>query len=192
MSPLRFNISHTNDLIICAVTFTDDIGCDVEMVHRNCDFFSIAKSYFSWKEYLDLINTSKNQQRSRFFDYWTLKESYIKTCGQGLSIPLTDFSFQIGSSRLQHENDNIQLSFSVKRTDHAQFWRSWLFYPNEKHRIAVSLRGKSSNQGKPYRFRFFENTPMLKTIELSELRFSVLNKNSAHPTKNETILHHTL
>ena len=169
--PLRFNLSHTDDLIICAVTLNDDIGCDVEIVYRNCGFLSIAESYFSQEEFLDLLDTPENDQRNRFFDYWTLKESYIKTCGSGLSIPLTDFSFQIGSSRMQHKNDNIQLSFSAKRFDSAQFWRNWLFYPNEKHRIAVSIRGKYNNQTRQSRFRYFENTPLLETTELSDLSF---------------------
>ena len=169
--PLKFNISHTDDLIICAVMLSDEIGCDVEMVNRNCSFLSIAEDYFSQQEFSDLLNTPEKEQRSRFFDYWTLKESYIKARGLGLSIPLTDFSFEIGSSKLQHKNDNIRLRFSANRFDHAQFWRNWLFYPNEKHRIAISTKGKTNNQARQYEFRFFENTPLLQTSELSKLSF---------------------
>ena len=42
--PLRFNISHTDKLIICAVMLNDDIGCDVENTKRNTQ-----KCYFSLK-----------------------------------------------------------------------------------------------------------------------------------------------
>ncbi|NRB82055.1 MAG: 4'-phosphopantetheinyl transferase, partial [Saccharospirillaceae bacterium] len=35
--PLRFNISHTDNLIICAVMLNDDIGCDVENTQRSSD-----------------------------------------------------------------------------------------------------------------------------------------------------------
>jgi len=173
MLPLRFNISHSDDLIICAITLNDDIGCDVEMINRNCRFLSIAKDNFSKKEFSDLLNLPENQQCSRFFDYWTLKESYIKARGLGLSLPLKDFSFQIGSSRLRQLNENIQLGFHTKCFDNPQHWRSWLFYPNEKHRVAVSIKGKPSNQTKKYRFRYFKNIPLYKTIELKEMSFSV-------------------
>lgn len=45
--PLRFNISHTKNLIICAVTLKRDIGCDVEQIERKSDVLAIADRYFS-------------------------------------------------------------------------------------------------------------------------------------------------
>ena len=45
--PLRFNLSHTQGLIVCAVTLNDDIGIDVEHVDRNNDILNIADRYFS-------------------------------------------------------------------------------------------------------------------------------------------------
>lgn len=44
--PLRFSISHADDVIIGAVTVNDDIGCDVEMIHRSCVFFPLLKIIF--------------------------------------------------------------------------------------------------------------------------------------------------
>lgn len=171
--PLRFNISHTDDLIICAVTLNDDIGCDVEMTNRNCEFLSIAENFFSSSEFAELLGKTGTQQRSRFFDYWTLKESYIKAWSQGLTIPLADFNFHIGPSKLHQYNDNISLSFAPHRCDLAELWRNWLFYPNNEHRIAVSVKAQSDNQIKPYKFRYFENTPLVKTTELHWLGISV-------------------
>ncbi len=96
--PLRFNLSHCKDMIVCAVTLNHDIGCDVESANRSNNALSIARHYFSENEIEALFNLSEEQQMSRFFEYWTLKESYIKACGQGLLIPLSDFSFQIGKA----------------------------------------------------------------------------------------------
>jgi len=166
--PLRFNISHTDNLIICAVMLNDDIGCDVENTKRKSDVLSIAKYSFSDVEINDLVMQPAAQQASRFFDYWTLKESYIKAWGLGLSIPLKDFSFTLPD---QHQNENISyidditLSFAAHRVDDANIWRSWLFYPNAIHRVALSVRAKSNNQKIDYKMRFFNSTPLTNVIE---------------------------
>ncbi len=175
--PLRFNISHTKNLIVCAVTLTDDIGCDVENTSRSNDVLAIAERYFSAKESTELFSLPDEQQRHRFFDYWTLKESYIKAWGLGLAIPLADFSFTINDTvQIRNEifaiKSDIILSFARHREDKPQVWRSWLLYPTiaidekQEHRIALSLRtkdlgAKADNQDTDYQLRFFDSLPLL-------------------------------
>jgi 4'-phosphopantetheinyl transferase len=166
--PLRFNISHTKGLIVCAVTLEDDIGCDVENTTRNNDVLAIADRYFSSDETKELFSLPKEQQRHRFFDYWTLKESYIKAWGLGLAIPLKDFSFNIIDDLVEQKasfsiKNTISLSFAQHRIDNAEIWRNWLLYPNgdEQHRIAIALRAKKNNQAISYQFRYFNSTPLL-------------------------------
>jgi len=170
--PLRFNISHTKNLIICAVTLNDDIGCDVENIGRTNDVLAIAERYFSPQETKELFALPITEQRDRFFDYWTLKESYIKAWGLGLAIPLADFSFSIKDSHSQKRGGfvikhDIQLSFAAHRKDNNEIWRSWLLYPideteeKSQHRIALSLRAKNNNQALDYQLRFFSSTPLL-------------------------------
>jgi 4'-phosphopantetheinyl transferase len=170
--PLRFNISHTKKLIICAVTLINDIGCDVEHVERKTDVLAIADRYFSKLETAELFSLPTSLQRQRFFDYWTLKESYIKAWGEGLSIPLSDFSFHIASGEEDYQNSNIHLSFSPDREDDAALWRSWLFYPGTEHRIALSIKNIASESGaeKPkggYTLRFFDSVPLISCQEMS-------------------------
>jgi 4'-phosphopantetheinyl transferase len=184
--PLRFNISHTKNLIICAVTLEDDIGCDVENTGRSNDVLAIAERYFSPKESTELFALPEAQQRNRFFDYWTLKESYIKAWGLGLSIPLKDFSFNINDTTYEHKKNDkdlftikadISLNFAQHRIDEPQIWRSWLIYPSaaidkkQEHRIALSLRTKklttkANNQQTDYQLRFFDTLPLLGYQEL--------------------------
>jgi 4'-phosphopantetheinyl transferase len=166
--PLRFNISHTKGLIICAVTLEDDIGCDVENTTRSNDLLAIANRYFSAIETKELFSLTKEQQQHRFFDYWTLKESYIKAWGLGLAIPLKDFSFNITNAIAEKNNSftmksAISLSFAQHRVDNANRWRNWLLYPNnnEPHRIAIALRAKKNNQKNTYQLRYFNSTPLL-------------------------------
>lgn len=171
--PLRFNISHTKGLIICAVTLEDDIGCDVENTTRSNDVLAIANRYFSAIETKELFSLPEEQQRHRFFDYWTLKESYIKAWGLGLAIPLKDFSFNIADAIVEKNalftiKNVIGLSFAQHRVDNAGRWRNWLLYPNtsEQHRIAIAIRANENNQDSAYKLRCFNSTPLLGYQEL--------------------------
>lgn len=166
--PLRFNLSHTKGLIICAVTLKDDIGCDVEDTTRSNNVLAIADRYFSSVETEELFSLPKEQQRHRFFDYWTLKESYIKAWGLGLAIPLKDFSFNIIDDLVEETTsfaikNAISLSFAQHRVDNTESWRNWLLYPNgnEQHRIAIAIRAKENNQKATYQLRCFNSTPLL-------------------------------
>jgi 4'-phosphopantetheinyl transferase len=177
--PLRFNISHTKGLIICAITLTNDIGCDVEDISRSNDVLAIAERYFSTQETTELFSLPVEQQRSRFFDYWTLKESYIKAWGLGLAIPLVDFTFTINDQINKKDSvvinkefnvkDNITLSFAPNRIDEPSVWRSWLIYPNgsEKHRIALSLRSNKDIQHTNFSLRFFNTIPLCGYEEIT-------------------------
>ncbi|NQY62777.1 MAG: 4'-phosphopantetheinyl transferase superfamily protein [Alteromonadaceae bacterium] len=178
--PLRFNISHTKNLIICAVMLNDDIGCDVENTTRNNNVLAIADRYFSPSETEELFSLPVEQQRSRFFDYWTLKESYIKAWGLGLAIPLKDFSFNldnetVSSSTLTSQSlkmkESISLSFAEHRLDQPEIWRSWIFYPSEEHRIAISVRGLTNNQKTDFKFRFFNSKPLVSYTEVDRFQF---------------------
>jgi len=167
--PLRFNLSHARDMIICAVTLHDDIGCDVESLERRADPLRIASHYFSEREVNELFSLPGERQRSRFFDYWTLKESYIKACGTGLfGVPLGDFSFAIGGGDGSRVNDDIRIAFAPSITDDSALWRSWLYYPSERNRIAISVKAASAADasGAGRRFRLFASTPLAAVQEL--------------------------
>jgi 4'-phosphopantetheinyl transferase len=85
LPPLRFNLSHTAGLSACAVTLDRDIGVDVEMTGRRVARMEIARRFFAPQE-----AAAVEAEPERFFDYWTLKEAYIKATGRGLSMPLRE------------------------------------------------------------------------------------------------------
>lgn len=171
---LRFNISHTKGLIVCALAREFDVGIDVEDISRNSDVLAIADRYFSPIEVQELFSHEDDDiKRSRFFDYWTLKESYIKAWGLGLAIPLDQFSFHIQprtliEGQLELINHNIQLSFDPRRNDDPQHWQSWLFYPSDSHRMALSIR---SGQNIDYKVKLFKTVPLLSSYAI-DLPFS--------------------
>ena len=92
--PISFNLSHAGGLTACAVVLDYEIGIDVEDSTRKIDI-NIADRFFSKQESEYLGQTREKEKKKVFFDFWTLKESYIKAKGKGLSIPLDEFSFKI-------------------------------------------------------------------------------------------------
>lgn len=132
--PVRFNLSHARGLIMCGVTRDVDIGVDVEDTHRTTSMsVSSLSSYFSEQEINDLGELPPEQQKQRFFDYWTLKESYIKARGKGLALPLAKFSFRFSENKL--------CGFSVhpELEDTAGNWCFWRIAMSGRYRVAVAV-----------------------------------------------------
>lgn len=102
LDDFHFNISHSGSWVVCAVDI-NPIGIDVEKISQ-IDL-DISKNYFSQKEHEDLLRS--NNPIEYFFTLWSLKESYIKFIGKGLSHPLDSFSMVFSSnSKINIEVDN--------------------------------------------------------------------------------------
>jgi len=132
--PLCFNLSHTQNLVVMAVTLGREIGVDVEYLPRLGKMIEIADHFFSPTEVEQLRALPEEKQKTRFFDLWTLKEAYIKACGMGLSIPLDHFSFSFSPQ------GKIEISFEPERNDQPEHWQFWQIHPAEMHKIAMALK----------------------------------------------------
>jgi 4'-phosphopantetheinyl transferase len=135
LGTLSFNLAHTAGLIVCACTNAGAIGVDVEHIERDNAPLDIADRYFSAAEVSELRASPPEQRAERFFYYWTLKESYIKAIGTGLSTPLDRFSFNLARA------GSIGLSFHEGLSDDPRRWRLWLLEPMRTHFVAVCAEG---------------------------------------------------
>ena len=81
---LRFNVSHSRDIAMVAVTRGREVGVDVEWVQPDIEFAPIASHYFDPRENWDLLTAPQTERASRFFDLWTQKEARLKAAGIGL------------------------------------------------------------------------------------------------------------
>ena len=78
---VRFNISHSGDLVICAVS-DFEIGIDIQEKSRmNTD--RIAKKIMSSAEHKKYLESSERQDF--FYRVWVMKESYVKWTGDGIT-----------------------------------------------------------------------------------------------------------
>ncbi|MGE6379151.1 4'-phosphopantetheinyl transferase family protein [Peribacillus muralis] len=84
---IHYNISHSGDYVACAL-HDEEVGVDIE---KTGPFdLELAKGFFTEEEYGQVWEAG--DRLAAFYDMWTLKESYIKAVGKGLSIPLRDFN----------------------------------------------------------------------------------------------------
>ncbi len=89
--PLHFNVSHSDQTIVIALTRAAPLGVDVEYMRRKTDYRNIAKRFFATAEWEDLCNVPQALRRRAFYNCWTRKEAYIKALGSGLSTSLNSF-----------------------------------------------------------------------------------------------------
>lgn len=87
-TPLYFNLTHSGDLALLAVTQARQVGIDVETVRPVDSLNHLARMICSPSEYDTLIRLPSGDQLTGFFNCWTRKEAYIKATGKGLSQPL--------------------------------------------------------------------------------------------------------
>jgi 4'-phosphopantetheinyl transferase len=86
-APIHFNLAHSQDLAIYAVSCDRELGIDLEYLNLRCDVEEIANRYFvsAEKQIIRDLADQPDQQSLAFYRAWTLKEAYGKATGQGIA-----------------------------------------------------------------------------------------------------------
>ncbi len=88
---VRFNVSHSDDVALVAVTLSREVGIDLEKVRPEFAGLEIAERFFSPTEVETLRSLPLKLKSRGFFNCWTRKEAFVKATGKGLSFPLRAF-----------------------------------------------------------------------------------------------------
>lgn len=92
---LFFNISHSGDYLV--VAFSDqEVGVDIERIGNAR--MEVARRFFHPVEVDELEGTEEPLRTVLFFRLWSVKESFLKYVGSGLSAPLSGFRVGCGKS----------------------------------------------------------------------------------------------
>lgn len=90
----EYNISHSGEYVVLAYG-EERLGIDIEQIGDKD--IAVARRCFTQKEYDYVIygdGSCDGEQadiQSRFSRIWTMKESYLKMTGEGISVPLNSF-----------------------------------------------------------------------------------------------------
>jgi 4'-phosphopantetheinyl transferase len=87
---IDFNISHSGNYVMCALSDEGNIGVDIEEI-KAIDVTQFKK--FITSDELALIQNSENSL-TEFYELWAKKEAVMKAEGRGLSIPLKDIKIE--------------------------------------------------------------------------------------------------
>jgi len=138
-SPIRFSLSHCHELVVMAVAKECEVGVDCEYIHRKSNLNALSEYYLSNEEKKRFNEiTHPFKKRKRFYEYWTLKEAYLKALGYGLHYPLKKIDFQIESCpATQRVNPNIQINDRASQyvhNNHSEFG----LYSLGDHQVAIA------------------------------------------------------
>jgi 4'-phosphopantetheinyl transferase len=133
---LHFNLSHTDGLAVLAISTQAEVGVDVENSRRTGMTRELAEHFFSSEEYQVVAYLQDPERTIKMLEFWTLKESYIKAVGAGLSIALDSFAFALGREGCPARL--IRLDSNPLEIDQWYFWQG---QPTPQHLIALAIKG---------------------------------------------------
>ncbi|MCC6299524.1 MAG: 4'-phosphopantetheinyl transferase superfamily protein [Anaerolineales bacterium] len=132
---LEFNLSHSGEYALVAVTRGRNIGVDVEQIRAEVEIEELASRNFSPREVSELMALPPAQRIIGFFNCWTRKEAYIKAQGLGLSLPLDSFDVSLGEPAV--------LRATRPNADEAVQWTALSLTVDTNHAGAVAVRGNN-------------------------------------------------
>ncbi|MED1744784.1 4'-phosphopantetheinyl transferase superfamily protein [Brevibacillus borstelensis] len=84
-----FNVSHSGKWVVAIVGNRQLVGIDIEEILPM--EMELAKNFFSLDDYICLMKKREKERLEYFYEQWTLKESYVKAIGRGLSVAFDSF-----------------------------------------------------------------------------------------------------
>jgi 4'-phosphopantetheinyl transferase len=98
-SAIKFNVAHSDGLVLYAVVRGREIGVDVERLRPVVEWRELSARYFAPREVAELTALAPELQEQAFFTGWTRKEAYLKALGCGMAVPLDQFAVTLGPGR---------------------------------------------------------------------------------------------
>ncbi|PXX40219.1 4'-phosphopantetheinyl transferase family protein [Undibacterium pigrum] len=131
------SISHAGELVVVALAHDADIGVDVELLHHDVNLDELMGVVCSAREIAEINKPGQKQnQKSRtqkFYEFWVLKEAYLKATGDGLSADARRLVFSV---------DNVSTVSLLQSLDKqpAHAWDFFLKLYDQQHVLALASR----------------------------------------------------
>jgi 4'-phosphopantetheinyl transferase len=136
--PLQFNLSSCQNRVVFAFALEKEIGVDIEQVHSFPELESMSERWFSSGEQAGLFALGTEMRIEAFFHIWTQKESFLKAHGEGMFLPLQDFTVSVDP------NETGSLLSINWRADDASRWKIVSHVPEAGWRVAICVCEKTN------------------------------------------------
>lgn len=83
---LRFNLSHSGDCAVLALSSDGEVGVDVESMRHRSPVLPVALRFFADDEAAAVAACEGQARVAAFLRTWTRKESVLKSTGRGLGV----------------------------------------------------------------------------------------------------------
>lgn len=130
---LQYNVSHSGDWVVCVISGSP-VGVDIEQI-QPIDL-EVSRRFFSPIEHAQLMELPEAARLERFYELWTLKESFVKAVGMGLSMPLDSFTFSY---------DAGEDCFRLKAPDPYAHLEGTLIELDNRYKLAVCTSGTNKD-----------------------------------------------
>lgn len=151
---LRFNLTHSHELALYAITHGREIGVDLEYIRPVAEADHIAEQFFSARERAVFHALPMSQKEEAFFNCWTRKEAYLKASGHGLDWPLNKVEVSLAPG------EPAKLLSIARDCQEASRWFIQALTPAPGYVAAVAVEG----HGGQFRCWDFEPSRKLETL----------------------------
>ena len=133
---LHFNLSHSGEWALVAVTSLGPVGVDVEQVRDDFSGEAIARRFFSPSEVEAFLALPPELRTQGFFSCWTRKEAFIKAVGMGVSFALDGFAVSL------HPDEQPRVLWVRDNPQEADSWSLLDLRPGPGYAAALAIRAK--------------------------------------------------
>jgi 4'-phosphopantetheinyl transferase len=132
-APIRFNVSHSADLALIAVSGGQELGVDLERLRSIREAERIVESYFTLAENAQFLSVDPASRDPVFLRGWTRKEAILKARGVGLAGLATSFETMFGTGELSR---GFTAAMPVPRIEG---WTLWEASPQAEYVAALAV-----------------------------------------------------
>jgi 4'-phosphopantetheinyl transferase len=125
---LQFNLSHSQDYALVAISRDRMIGADIEYIHATRDIHGIVHRFFSNAEITQYEALPSTERLPGFYRAWTRKEALVKAIGKGLAHSLSDFSVSFAEESTE----------TLQTTEPPAQWTLYGFKPLPQYFAAIA------------------------------------------------------
>ena len=148
---ISFNLAHSADLALLAITHDRQVGIDIEHHRQILDYAGMVKRICSPAEQSFLMKIPHESQLTAFLSCWTRKEAYTKAIGKGITFPLNTITVSLTREL------PVKLLHVEGHADEPSRWTMCELFPGAGYSAALVGEGQSWT---PICWEWSWNTPL--------------------------------